>query len=53
MVNNTSIARHQVARLPAVTVPCVSIEAQREFHVGYAPREIDFHDLAELGRLAD
>lgn len=32
-------------------VPCVSVEAQRLFHSGYALRAVDLLDLAELDRL--
>jgi len=38
-------------RLGGVTVPCVSMEAQRLFHSGYELRPVDLHDLAELDRL--
>jgi len=38
--------------LAGVTVPCVSAEAQRLFHAGYEPREVDVHDRAQLERLA-
>jgi lincosamide nucleotidyltransferase A/C/D/E len=36
-----------------VSVPCVSVEAQRLFHSGYDLRPVDVHDLAQLDRLAD
>lgn len=39
--------------LGGVTVPCVSVEAQRLFHTGYELRAIDLLDLAELDRLAE
>lgn len=35
--------------LGGVTVPCVSLEAQRRFHSGYELRQVDLLDLAELG----
>jgi lincosamide nucleotidyltransferase A/C/D/E len=38
--------------LDGVTVPCVSLEAQRAFHAGYELREVDVHDLEQLDRLA-
>jgi lincosamide nucleotidyltransferase A/C/D/E len=34
-----------------VTVPCVSLEAQRLFHSGYELRNVDLLDLAQLDRL--
>jgi lincosamide nucleotidyltransferase A/C/D/E len=34
--------------LAGVPVPCVSVTAQRLFHTGYQPRDIDLHDLAVL-----
>lgn len=37
--------------LDGMTVPCVSLEAQRLFHAGYELRQVDEHDLAELDRL--
>lgn len=37
--------------LGGTTVPCVSLEAQRAFHTGYEPRQIDLLDLAQLDRL--
>ena len=37
--------------LDGVIVPCVSVEAQRAFHAGYEPREVDVHDLDQLDRL--
>jgi lincosamide nucleotidyltransferase A/C/D/E len=37
--------------LGGVTVPCVSLEAQRLFHSGYALREVDTYDLALLDQL--
>jgi len=37
-----------VGRLGDITVPCVSVEAQRLFHSGYELREIDLYDLALL-----
>jgi lincosamide nucleotidyltransferase A/C/D/E len=40
-----------VGRLGDVSVPCVSIEAQRLFHSGYELRDVDRHDLAVLGEL--
>jgi lincosamide nucleotidyltransferase A/C/D/E len=40
-----------VGRLGDVSVPCLSLEAQRLFHSGYAPRAVDRHDLAVLERL--
>jgi lincosamide nucleotidyltransferase A/C/D/E len=40
-----------VGRLGDVSVPCVSLEAQRLFHSGYEPRAVDRHDLAVLERL--
>ncbi len=38
--------------LAGVPVPCVSVTAQRLFHTGYEPRDIDLHDLAVLDALA-
>ena len=40
-----------LGRLGDVSVPCVSLEAQRLFHSGYEPRTVDQHDLAVLARL--
>ena len=40
-----------VGRIGGMEVPCVSVEAQRRFHEGYEPREVDRHDLALLDRL--
>jgi lincosamide nucleotidyltransferase A/C/D/E len=37
--------------LGEVTVPCVSVEAQRLFHTGYELRAVDLLDLAQLDRL--
>ncbi len=37
--------------LDGVTVPCVSVEAQRAFHAGYELRDVDLHDLEQLDRL--
>lgn len=37
--------------LGGVTVPCVSVEAQRLFHSGYRLRPADLHDLAQLDLL--
>jgi lincosamide nucleotidyltransferase A/C/D/E len=37
-----------VGRLGDISVPCVSVEAQRLFHSGYELREADLHDLAVL-----
>jgi lincosamide nucleotidyltransferase A/C/D/E len=37
--------------LHEMPVPCVSIEAQRFFRTGYEPRDVDVHDLAQLGAL--
>jgi lincosamide nucleotidyltransferase A/C/D/E len=34
-----------------VTVPCVSVEAQRLFHTGYDLRDVDRHDVAVLDHL--
>lgn len=34
-------------------VPCVSAEAQRQFHSGYELRAIDFLDLAQLDHLGE
>jgi lincosamide nucleotidyltransferase A/C/D/E len=39
--------------LGEVTVPYVSVEAQRQFHTGYEPRAIDLLDLAQLDRLVE
>ena len=39
--------------LGEVTVPCVSVEAQRLFHSGYELRAVDRFDLAQLDRLAE
>jgi lincosamide nucleotidyltransferase A/C/D/E len=41
-----------VGSLNGMAVPCVSAEAQRLFHRGYEPREIDVHDLTLLDELA-
>ena len=38
-------------RLGGVSVPCVSLQAQRAFHEGYEPRQVDLLDLAQLERL--
>ncbi len=38
-------------RVGGVVVPCVSLAAQRLFHSGYEPRDVDRHDLAQLARL--
>jgi lincosamide nucleotidyltransferase A/C/D/E len=38
--------------LGGVTVPCVSVEAQRHFHTGYELRTADLLDLAQLERLS-
>ena len=40
-----------VGRLGDVSVPCVSIAAQRRFHSGYELRDFDRHDLAVLDQL--
>lgn len=37
--------------LGGMTVPCVSVEAQRLFHSGYRLRPVDVHDLAQLDLL--
>jgi lincosamide nucleotidyltransferase A/C/D/E len=37
--------------LGGVTVPCVSVEAQRHFRTGYELRTVDLLDLAQLDRL--
>ena len=37
--------------LAGVPVPCVSITAQRLFHTGYQPRDIDLQDLVVLNQL--
>jgi lincosamide nucleotidyltransferase A/C/D/E len=29
-------------------VGCFCVEAQRRFHSGYEPRQVDLHDLAQL-----
>lgn len=38
--------------LGGVSVPCVSVDAQRLFHSGYELRPEDEHDLALLGQLS-
>lgn len=40
-----------VGCLGPVSVPCLSVEAQRCFHSGYELREVDHHDLAVLDQL--
>jgi lincosamide nucleotidyltransferase A/C/D/E len=37
--------------LDGVSVPCVSVDAQRTFHAGYELRDVDRLDLAQLDRL--
>jgi lincosamide nucleotidyltransferase A/C/D/E len=32
-------------------VGCFTVEAQRHFHSGYEPRQVDLHDLAQLNSL--
>jgi lincosamide nucleotidyltransferase A/C/D/E len=39
--------------LGGMTVPCISIEAQRIFHSGYELRQVDLDDLANLDQLAE
>jgi lincosamide nucleotidyltransferase A/C/D/E len=39
--------------LGGITVPCVSVVAQRRFHSGYALRSIDLLDLAQLDQLVE
>lgn len=40
-----------VGQLGSVSVPCVSVQAQRLFHTGYELRDVDSHDLALLDRV--
>lgn len=42
---------YTTGRIGGRTVPCVSVEAQRYFHEGYEPREVDRADLARLDEL--
>jgi lincosamide nucleotidyltransferase A/C/D/E len=37
-----------VGTIDGVSVPCLSVEQQRRFRVGYDPRPVDQHDLALL-----
>lgn len=39
--------------LEGIWVPCVSEAAQRRFHTGYEPRDVDKHDLALLDALSE
>ena len=40
-----------LGRIGGISVPCVSIEAQRLFHTGYELRDVDRHDLEVLNQL--
>lgn len=40
-----------LGRIGEISVPCVSVEAQRLFHTGYELRDVDRHDLAVLDQL--
>lgn len=40
-----------VGSLAGLTIPCVSVAAQRLFHSGYPPRDVDAHDLRLLEEL--
>jgi lincosamide nucleotidyltransferase A/C/D/E len=40
-----------VGRLANMSVPCVSVQAQRLFHSGYDLREVDHHDLGLLEQI--
>ena len=40
-----------VGSLAGLTIPCVSVAAQRLFHSGYPPRDVDVHDLQLLDEL--
>ena len=40
-----------VGSLAGLTIPCVSMTAQRLFHSGYPPRDVDVHDLQLLDEL--
>ena len=39
-------------RIGGADVPCLSPDQQRSFHAGYAPRDLDRHDLAVLDALS-
>ena len=42
---------YTVGRIGGISVPCVSVEAQRLFRTGYELRDVDRHDLAVLNQL--